>query len=136
MDGLSSFVILDTSFATIYIWECESLIVTLGLVYLKNLINCLDCLCLDIYCHSYSFVEMFVLSIYLLWENYLVVGMKSFFVVVTLVISSLNDMGWSFSIYSEVLLLDDFILSQKDWWFEDTSYQKSYRLDDALFLSL
>ena len=62
-DGLSSFAVMDTSLARIYIWECASLIVTLALVYLKDLVNCLDCLCLGLCCHTYSFVEMFVLSI-------------------------------------------------------------------------
>jgi len=52
---------LDTSLARIYLWECESLLVTLVFVHLKDLVICLDCFRLGLCCHSYSFMEMFVL---------------------------------------------------------------------------
>jgi len=84
----------------IYLWECVSLMVTLVFVYLKNLVICLDCLRLGLRCHSYSFMEMFVLSFSPLWERCLVAGMKFFFGVARLAISSHGGMGWSFNISS------------------------------------
>ena len=64
-------------------------------------------------CGDVCFINFF------LWKNCLVAVMKSFFGVARLVISSLTYMGWSFTITCEALLLDGFILSQKDWWLED-----------------
>ncbi|CAA0384079.1 unnamed protein product [Arabidopsis thaliana] len=118
-DSLSSFVILDTSLTRIYLWECESLMVTLVFVHLKDLVICLDCFRLGLCCHSYSFMERFVLSFSPLWERYLVAGMKFSFGGDRLAISSHGGMGWSFNTSSEILLLDGYIFSEKDRCFQD-----------------